>query len=168
MTLQQILDARDARVAAQSGLLRRHPGAVLIVLTIVAPGRDKRTHESIVAANAAVSEVRNTFTQHITEENLRDLPTGYEGFWVIEGLSAAEVKARATDIEDMHPLGRLMDLDVMTIPGSPISRADTGTPPRKCLLCDNDARVCMRSAVHSYTEILTHIRQMVAEYERSL
>ena len=42
-----------------------------------------------------------------------------------------------------------------------ISRADIGLEPRKCLLCDNEVRYCMRAKTHTTAELLARIEEMV-------
>ena len=55
----------------------------------------------------------------------------------------------AVELEDIDPIGRLYDMDVLDTDGKKISREDMGLPRRKCLLCENDAAVCARSRAHS-------------------
>ena len=47
--------------------------------------------------------------------------------------------------------------------GIPLSRESVGYGPRRCLLCDNDARFCMRNHSHTQEEVLNHIKQLVRE-----
>ena len=92
-----------------------------------------------------------------------DLETGFEGFFVIDGQSL-EVKRAAAELEDTHPLGRLMDLDVIG-PEGPIGRADIGLQERRCLICEKPARYCMRAGSHTHEELMAKIKQLVSSYE---
>ena len=96
---------------------------------------------------------------------LRDLPTGYEGY-LVTPLSNGEAKREACRIEDTHPLGRLFDLDVIDADGVPVSRESIGQSPRKCLVCDNEARWCMRNRTHSMAELTARIDEMIESYVR--
>ncbi len=161
VTLPELLESRDRRRARQQQWLRREGS--LLVLTIVMPGNVKRDELSLAAAEAAVGGLRTAFQNHILEFEEFDLFTGFEAFARI-ALTPEETKRIACGIEDTHPLGRLFDIDVIDPQGMPLSRTTLGIAPRKCLMCDNDARVCMRSGAHSYTDLRAHIASMINHY----
>ena len=79
-------------------------------------------------------------------------------------MSAAQAKEVTVEIEEKHPLGRLMDIDVIGPDGVPVSRTGDGHPQRRCLICNDDARACMRAATHSVTELLAKIHSMTEAY----
>ena len=224
VTLAELLDSRDKRVEHQKDLLGANPGKSLLCLTVQLPGPEKRNDTSLKIANAGVEAVRKAFVP-VYEEH-RDLETGYEAYFLVD-LPAKEAKRRTCQIEDTHPLGRLMDIDVLykpqpvstfppvsgnyfsgrspknqfpetstnpthteestnppvvenyfsqdfaknqfpttsTEPTHIVGRADIGFPPRKCLLCDNEVRYCMRAKLHTKDELLSRIEQMLKEYE---
>ena len=194
MTLEEILTSRDARVERQRELLSAHPGLSLICLTVQLPGPVKRDALSLAVAEAGVKAVREAFCVEI--EELRDLETGYEGFFMT-ALPPLEAKRLACQIEDTHPLGRLMDLDVSICAGqqlepgrvhsrfaaaeyglsstaapapsfpTPLGREELGLEPRKCLLCDRPARECMRARTHSTREMLEKYKESVDFYLKS-
>ena len=167
VTLEQLLQSRDNRAKHQKDLLESHPGRSLLCLTVQLPGPEKRNETSLAIAKAGVTAVRETFEPEF--EELRDLETGYEAYFLVS-LSGEDAKRSACHIEDTHPLGRLMDLDVVEMADLtghllPISRESLGLKPRKCLLCDNEVRYCMRAKTHSKEELLSRIEQMLKEYE---
>ena len=111
------MTSRDARVERQRELLSAHPGISLICLTVQPPGPVKRNGLSLVVAEAGVNAIRESL--RVEFEELRDLETGYEGFFMT-ALSPSEAKRLACHIEDTHPLGRLMDLDVIVAAGAAV------------------------------------------------
>ena len=194
MTLEEILNSREARVARQRELLEANPGLSLISLTVQPPGPVKRNDASLVIAGAGVEAVRAAFK--VEYEELRDLDTGFEGFFLVD-MDPLETKRLTCRIEDTHPLGRLMDLDVIVLAGQPlepgrvhsrfaplaaaeyglsstaapafisprpIGREELGLGPRKCLLCDRPARECMRARTHSIDELLEKIQTLVNSF----
>ncbi|MBQ6253566.1 MAG: citrate lyase holo-[Bacteroidales bacterium] len=169
MELSEILKSREARVERQRELLESNPGLSLLCLTVQPPGPVKRNESSLVIACAGVEAIRDSFRPEY--EELRDLETGLEGFFLVS-LTPAEAKRRACRIEDTHPLGRLMDIDVVVrqahqpLP-EPLGRESLGLPPRKCLLCDRPARECMRARTHKTEELLEKIDEMVESYLKS-
>ena len=95
----------------------------------------------------------------------RDLQTGYEAY-LITPTPLLDAKLTATRIEDTHPLGRLFDIDIIDENGVPVSRDRVGGQPRRCLVCEHEARFCMRKRWHTQDEIWAKINQMVADYEQ--
>lgn len=161
ITLQELLDSRDRRAARQGELLSQFPGRVLLCLTVQLPGPEKRNALSLCVARAGVEAVEMLFNPVFKETN--DLETGFEGFYIVDG-QPLEVKKAAVELEDTHPLGRLMDLDVIG-PKGPVGRADIGLPERRCLLCDKPARYCIRAGSHTHQELMAKIKQLVSSYE---
>ncbi len=161
ITLQELLDSRDRRARRQGELLSQFPGRALLCLTVQLPGPEKRNALSLKIARAGVEAIEKRFNPVFMETN--DLETGFEGFFVIDGQSL-EVKRAAAELEDTHPLGRLMDLDVIG-PEGPIGRADIGLQERRCLICEKPARYCMRAGSHTHEELMAKIKQLVSSYE---
>ena len=181
ITLDELLASRDARHAMQQKLMAEHSGKTLVCLTVVMPGSVKRNQQSLTVARAAVKAMRKAYNisddllpetelltnelKIVTRECLveRDLNTGYEAY-LITPLPLLEAKRVAVDIEDTHPLGRLFDIDVIDAQGIPVSRDRVGGQPRRCLVCDHEARYCMRMRWHTQEEIWARIKQMTDDY----
>ena len=181
ITLDERLASRDARHAMQQKLMAEHSGKTLVCLTVVMPGSVKRNQQSLTVARAAVKAMRKAYnisddllpeTELLTNELKaeageclveRDLNTGYEAY-LITPLPLLEAKRVAVDIEDTHPLGRLFDIDVIDAQGIPVSRDRVGGQPRRCLVCDHEARYCMRMRWHTQEEIWARIKQMTDDY----
>lgn len=156
ITLEQLLQSRDERAALQRRLLDEHPGHALVCFTVQLPGAEKRNALSLSIAEAGLKALRESFG---AAEKIQDLETGYEAYFLVR-MSAKEAKRQCCELEERHPLGRLMDIDVIG-PEGPVSRTDVGFWERKCLLCDNPARVCMRARTHTSEELLRKIETMV-------
>lgn len=173
ITLHELLTSRDARHAMQTKLLAEHSGKTLVCLTVVMLGSVKRNHQSLCAAHAAVEAMREAF--HLNDMSdaereavltERDLNTGYEAY-LITPLPLLEAKRIAVTIEDTHPLGRLFDIDVINTDGIPVARNDIGEKPRRCLVCEHEARYCMRMRWHTQEEIWAKINEMVDLYTKA-
>ena len=104
MTLEQLLQSRDNRAKHQKDLLGKNPGRSLLCLTVQLPGTEKRNATSLKIARVGVEAIREAFSPEY--EELRDLETGYEGYFLVS-LPAPDAKRLACRIEDTHPLGRL-------------------------------------------------------------
>ena len=174
ISLDELLHSRDERAAMQQSFLKEHPEGTLLCLTVQLPGEVKRSAESLVVAEAAVEAIREMFPER-SFELLRDLETGFEGYFVVP-LEPMDAKRAAIGIEDEHPLGRLMDIDVIIAsPASddghvdgaaqgvhPIPRSAVGAPERRCLICSRPARYCMRARSHSPEELLAAIDRILS------
>lgn len=161
ITLQELLGSRDRRARRQGELLSQFPGRALLCLTVQLPGPEKKNALSLKIARAGVEAVGKRFNPVFEEIN--DLQTGFEAFFIVDG-QPLEVKKAAAEIEDTHPLGRLMDLDVIG-PEGPLGRASIGLQERRCLICEKPARYCMRAGSHTQDELMARIKQLVSSYE---
>ena len=163
ITLEELLKSRDERHEHQLALLKEHPGSTLVCLTVVMPGSVKRNVQSLVAGHAGLDALRERFAGETVALKERDLDTGYE-VYLLTGLPPLEAKKRACEIEEQHELGRLLDIDVLDEQGVPLSRELVGRDARRCLICDGDARCCMRSHAHTLEELQTRINEMIDAY----
>ena len=163
ITLDMLLESREKRWQLQRQLIQDNPGLTLVCLTVIMPGNVKRNAQSLVVAHAAVEEIQRAFGPSIQWQREQDLSTGYEGYYLVD-MSMIACKRLACEIEDNHPLGRLFDIDVINTHVEPVSRSVIGREGRKCLLCDQDARYCMRNHTHSRDELQQKIQQMIEAY----
>jgi holo-ACP synthase len=90
-------------------------------------------------------------------------PTGPEALLVVDA-GSRDLKEAATRLEDENPLGRLWDLDVIDPVEGAISRRTLGLPPRRCLLCREDAHVCVRSRAHPLHKLQNAVRKIFHAY----
>lgn len=163
VTLDELLASREQRWHKQMMLVHEHPTLTLLCLTVIMPGNVKRNAQSLVVAKAAVEAMREQFGESIHSLEESDLNTGYEAF-LMTSLPLHDAKRLACHIEDTHPLGRLFDIDVIDRKANPLGRDTLGLPPRRCLLCDHEARYCMRNHSHTPQELQCHIDQMIRDY----
>ena len=163
ITLDMLLESREKRWNFQRQLIQEHPELTLVCVTVIMPGNVKRNTQSLVVAHAAVQSVQNAFDKDIRWQQEKDLVTGYEVYFLIQR-PMLDCKRVACEIEDAHPLGRLFDIDVIDSNVEPVSRSVIGKEGRKCLLCEHEARYCMRNHTHSREELQQRIQQMIDAY----
>lgn len=165
--LPAMLDARERRAACQRRLLAEaDEGESLLSATLSIPGPHKtsavfeRVFDDIMAAaDAALADVP------VRRRTRLGGPAGPELMELV-GLAPEELKRRMTGIEQDHPLGRLADLDVLgrgdAAPRS-VSRTELGLPPRRCLICDGEAKACARSRAHTVYEMQEKIAEIIQQ-----
>ena len=163
ITLEQLLLSRENRCARQQELITEYPDATLVCLTVIMPGSVKRNFFSLITAGAALQAMIERFGGTIKYLSTQDLPTGYEAY-LVSSLECNEAKKIACEIEDTHQLGRLFDIDVILPSGRPLGRQEAGYGPRRCLLCEQEARFCMRNHTHTGEQLHEKIKEMVNAY----
>ena len=161
VTLQQILDNREARVDFQRILLRGY-GCALVCFTVNMPGNIKRCAPSLAVYRAGVDTLRQRLAGHVLYYKKLDYPTGYEAYFAVD-LPAEDLKSMLVQLEETHPMGRMMDLDVLRPDGTAVSRGELGLPRRKCLVCGEDAKVCARSQAHDAASLKAVIQRITGE-----
>lgn len=164
VSLDQLLASRDQRWHRQMELLGEHPDETLLCLTVIMPGSVKRNRLSLTVARAATEALQVTFGDSLTWMEEHDRETGFEAY-AFTSLPLLDAKRTACRIEEEHPLGRLFDLDVIDSTGVPVSRSAIDAPPRRCLLCEREARYCMRNHTHSQEQLQDRIAEIVDAYD---
>jgi len=64
-------------------------------------------------------------------------------------ISSVELKAICENFEGSFPLGRIVDLDVLSADGLPVSSGKA----KKCFLCSDTAEICRKSNAHQPEEV---------------
>ena len=77
--------------------------------------------------------------------------------------SPKTIKQQAIYIEENHPLGRLIDLDVYSYQ-KPLNRNDFNASTRKCYLCEHPAHQCAVLKRHSLDELHAYFRLKSERY----
>lgn len=165
ITLEELLQSRDDRAAFQTILLNGYHQP-LVSFTVNMPGKVKRSWRSRAVFDAGVHAIREALAGQIVYYKLLDKNTGPEGYFAVD-MDAQTLKEKMVAIEDGHPLGRLMDIDVLSAPGVQVSRSHLGQNPRKCLVCGNMAAACTRSRAHPTEEILEAIDRILAGWQEN-
>ncbi|EOT38980.1 MULTISPECIES: citrate lyase holo-[acyl-carrier protein] synthase [Enterococcus] len=164
--LPEMLAAREQRVALQQALLAKCPQASLLSATMNIPGPVKNTLALEKVFIALVETIRKELKDFfIIETNYFSRKTGLE-FFLLAEISPELLKRKMIAIEEKHPQGRLVDLDVLWLKDQKIqsiSRQDIGFPARRCLICNKDAKVCGRARTHTIEEMQTKIINIIEQ-----
>jgi holo-ACP synthase/triphosphoribosyl-dephospho-CoA synthase len=164
--LEAVLADREDRARRQGELLRRF-GAPLICLTMNIPGPHKNfpwARRCFFAGLEALKQNLRAQETSIRHEESAEGPAGYRAFIAAAG-NGPELKAAALRIEETHPLGRLLDIDVLDNKGK-ISRAALDAGERTCLICGNSAFACGRSRAHSTEELTAAVIHIMERFLR--
>lgn len=165
ITLMEILDAREKRAEIQQEMLAKSP-ASLLSFTMNIAGPVKVFPLTKWLYSIGLSIIQNGIS--LLEGNILDFKeekenTGYEAFFALS-LSPESIKKYLMEQEELHPLGRLFDFDVLCPDGTKVSRQELGFSERTCLICHKPAFVCGRSRTHSAQELITREIEMMTDF----
>lgn len=156
-----ILDAREHRAKQIESWL--HLGYdVLVSIHANIPAEHKNIKEAYIVVRFFEMLIKETF--HVQKHERFESADGPYTLMTISGLSAIEVKEKLIEMEDHIPIGRLVDLDVWSIPDQLWSRSSLKHKPRKCFICDDVAHHCVRAKKHSLQDIMTFIRETTKQH----
>lgn len=160
--ITKILEAREVRYYRTLELLQE--GTVLCG-KINYPGENKRTNESTFAFEVLLKLLEDKYNDFILH---KEILSGYDGNGALMVLSIDEKKAKeiAIKIEEIHPLGRIFDIDIYKKDGdgAPISRSGLGKTERSCIVCGGSSKACTRSKEHRIEEVLDVINKTIESF----
>ncbi|HHE6467998.1 TPA: citrate lyase holo-[acyl-carrier protein] synthase [Providencia rettgeri] len=161
ISLPELLDSRDARQARQQAWIGLHQ-VTLISFTVVFPGAVKDNslvrHVFNQGLNA-LKQIASCGQWVFLSQQSWVLKTGPECLAAVDG-DAIEIKKALIRMEESSVVGRLWDFDVFDANGQQYSRSQLNLPPRQCLICENEAKICARQRTHSLVEILNRIEEL--------
>ncbi|WP_286956805.1 MULTISPECIES: citrate lyase holo-[acyl-carrier protein] synthase [Arsenicicoccus] len=167
-TPAQLLAARDDRVRRRRSLQGRHPGSVVVGVTLVTPGPVKSSPTLVRIRDRAVTALRGQAAElgwPVLDREERDGAAGPEAHLVLDVPTgdATTVKRVLVGLEDSCPGGRLWDLDVHDGERT-VSRTSLGRAPRRCLVCAEPAHACARSRAHDLADLTTAVEALRAAH----
>ncbi|MCC5909073.1 MAG: citrate lyase holo-[acyl-carrier protein] synthase [Clostridiaceae bacterium] len=157
--IQRVLEAKEERATYQKQLIAQHQ-LPLVSLTLNLPGGYFQYSHWEEVMKKAIEATDDVFDKDVILKDTRVGKWGPEGFWVIM-LPIAEVKKKTIVIEEHHPLGRLFDVDVISLDGNSISRRDFDIEGRKCIVCNNSAVDCYVGKRHTGEELKSKIDEII-------
>lgn len=163
--LEEILKSREDRAQKQRELLDKYSSS-LISFTLNTPGSVKSSELYRRIHAEGMDSLIKLLKEHdarILYQEANNKSTGSEGYILVD-MDALELKGLMISLESTHPLGRIFDIDIFDKNQKQISRSDISEEPRKCLICNKDARICMREKNHSYEELITRIEEVSRKY----
>ncbi|WZL72730.1 citrate lyase holo-[acyl-carrier protein] synthase [Clostridiaceae bacterium 35-E11] len=161
--IDKILMDREKRYHQILSLLEKYHLPV-ICGKINYPGKHKTTHEAQIAFRVLTQSIQERYA---TASVFRQVLDGYDGSSMLMVVDMDPVAAKniAVDMEEHHFLGRIFDIDVYIEDGSSIGREKFKKGARRCVLCSEDARICMRMNRHSMESVIQEINRLIHEYE---
>ena len=162
--MEEILAAREQRAADQQKLLAKY-GLPLVCFTMNIPGPVKTSsliRRAFDFGYDLLFESLEFCGFPVSFQKAQESADGPTAFFVAEG-EPKSIKELCMAIENVHPLGRLFDFDVITESGK-IDRSELGEAPRKCLLCGEDAKICASQRKHPVEHVQAKIDETISMF----
>jgi holo-ACP synthase len=166
ITLSERHESVQAKTKRQQRMIATH-SLPLITLTTYLPdsmlGTDIAT-QLFKAALESVEECLKTLETRVVKCVVTNQATGLEAMMVVNGLTSTQLKKAMIQLENQHPLGALINADVLHQDGKTISRKSGFLAPRKCSVCDEIASRCASSGRHSDEQLAAHVYALFREF----
>lgn len=164
--LTQLLDDREERYNKQVEMISLN-NLPIISFTINKPGIEKQSDIIKRIFLLGLKEIESVLSNNKLE--IIDLYQNIDSFagpitiLSIKG-NPIKIKKLMVNIENNHSIGRLLDIDVIDEHLNLISRSDFGLASRKCLICNDDAKVCSRNQRHDMVDVLKKFYDICFSY----
>ena len=112
VSLQEILAARENRVALQRKLLETYQKP-LLCFTMNIPGPVKLDRDVSIGFSVGCWLLEDALQSAIVHKEIYRHSTGCEGYFVVD-MPEKRLKSIAIELEETDPIGRLFDMDVLT------------------------------------------------------
>ena len=155
-----LLGARDCRHKKIQQLLKKNASVILIKANI--PDKNKNINEAhfLVRFFSIVLQKQIELDTEVT-------CVSADGPYLLASTNESDsltIKTLCMRIENDHPIGRFIDIDVFNKAEQSLSRLALNKEKRKCYLCNKDAFFCSRNKTHSSKDLISHIKNSISTY----
>jgi len=165
MSLEKILSAKEERAKMRQAIANNNLASLSLSLNI--PSYPKSTKEINNFFLLIKTEINDYLLAHrvIYNTQAEITLTDSAGDFCISSLSSntkdiAFVKNLCENFEENHPLGRIIDIDIVDTSGHPVSSGKL----KKCFLCNAPAIECMHKGTHTKQELRSFIDSEIKKY----
>ncbi|WP_429971795.1 citrate lyase holo-[acyl-carrier protein] synthase [Fructilactobacillus sp. Tb1] len=159
-SIEQVLNNKDHRNYLQHQLVTEFPEDTVVTVKLNIPGPIKNNQYIAKLFKTGEQEFITNFK--VLKKVDLNSDAGPETLFVVS-MPADQVKQKAIAFEDEFNYRRLFDIDVLNSKHGHYSRVESGYSPRKCLICNQNAKECARSRQHSVAELQDKISKMYDE-----
>lgn len=164
LAMNRMLEAKEKRYYKIKALTEKYEAPVLSFMLNI-PGEDKNFEEAVSFHKKYVEKIKNLLEEKkikILFEDYENLITGMEYLAVLDG-DGRLIKKLMMEVEEASLGGRLLDLDIYDKDFSQISRSSLGLPERKCIICGDTARTCIKKERHKIEELEERVREIIED-----
>ena len=167
VSLTEMLDAREMRARRQEAFLQEYPETTLLLATMNIPGQVKNSVVLSRVFSQMVAQIKQELSSYsIVTSAEYNLKTGPE-FYLVADITRATLNKKMVGLEENDAYGRLFDLDVHYLEEGlqSLSRQDIEISPRRCFICQRNAKECGRERRHSTEEMQAKVVEIIDKEE---
>lgn len=168
-SIEELLLAKDRRRELRMQRLER--GCVTLSFNLNIPGLPKSNDHFHAFFTTCLHELQDYLLSHrivIDKETIHCATDAAGDFFLADIIdsdySAIQIKKRCEIFETKHPVGRLLDVDVVDEKGEPVSSGKAKT----CFFCNAAPAIyCMRKQAHDYAAMRMKVELEISKYQES-
>ena len=156
VSLEEVLMFREWKANTYGSLLQAESAGIVISLGMNIPGPIKCSPSILLAFHEGMRCVKNMIVRlqgKLIKVETSETNSGCAAIYLVKNVDPYLLKRESVEIEHAHMLGRLFDIDIINPNREIITREEVGSEKRKCLICNQDAKVCGRSRKHTVEEL---------------
>ncbi|KAB8122029.1 MAG: holo-ACP synthase [Candidatus Phytoplasma cynodontis] len=170
---QNILYSREKRYLKQKQILKKYKKGLLII-SLNIPGINKTKkiyklflkkifYEKIIVF---LKKEKIFFFYYKNEKIIKDDAGFYLNLILNKYTqrSLNKIKKKIIKLENSNEIFSLLDIDIMNIFHTKIKRSDLKINPRKCFLCNKNAKLCSFKKNHSLKKILSFLKKKIKKF----
>jgi holo-ACP synthase/triphosphoribosyl-dephospho-CoA synthase len=166
-SIEELLLAKDRRRDLRMQRLER--GCITLSFNLNIPGLPKSNDSFHAFFKTCLLELKNYLLAHriVTNKETIHCETDAAGdFFLAEVVdsdyTAIQIKKLCETFETNHPVGRLLDVDVVDEKGEPVSSGKA----KPCFFCNNAPAIyCMRKQAHDYAAMRMKVELEISKYQ---
>ncbi|WP_062551674.1 citrate lyase holo-[acyl-carrier protein] synthase [Peptoniphilus phoceensis] len=161
-SMNRMLEAKEKRYYKIKNLTEKYKAPVLSFMLNI-PGEEKNFIEAVDFHKKYIEKIKKLLKENkikILFEDYENLVTGMEYIAVLNG-NGSLIKKLMIEVEENSLSGRLLDLDIYDKNFSQVSRSSLGLPERKCIICGDTARSCIKEERHKLEELEEKVREII-------
>lgn len=158
--MYRILEAREIRSKTIKEIISENKNKNLVCIKANIIGVNKNPYYAYLLVNYFLKRLKEKISiENYTFYDYNDGP-----YYLVQTIEESKkIKEICISLEEESRLGRLIDLDVHSSEGQ-ISRRDLKLGFRKCIICENNAIICMRMQNHSLFELEDKTNEIINNY----
>ncbi len=158
---RDLLDARDKRESLINDHINKGFNST-IVLSLNIAGKNKKPDGSYQLFNWALSEVTKVLNDK--KVFVKEDSAGFFAIFTSDKYPI-DIKKELVKIEESTISARLLDLDVYDNTGVQIGRSKIGKNERACIICGEEAKVCIRTKRHETSSLIAKTKEILQEFK---
>lgn len=163
--LAAVMSGREERAAVQSRMLSGGDGLFVCQISLNVPGFPKRLDGDAFLLEKIAGDLMKKICCPPLDKVKLENGAGLALLMLFDGGrdKARGAKLAGISIEENGTGGRVADIDVITGDG-PLTRADFGREPRRCVICGGLSKECARERRHTYEELRAKMRFFIDNF----